>query len=459
MENRSAHLIIFISFLFFSFFCLTTPGSIRGEVAQSAMVALTEQGIAPAEQVTAVNQANGPLREAMPELVPELLPMPVTMSVPMSMAVQEDRSRRKELTAMTQFDSNPVAEKAVDKNLSLFSERLKERFSIYLERSGRYLELMKDILKAKSIPEDIVFLPIIESGFNPNAYSVARAVGTWQFMSATAKRYGLKIDWWKDERKDPVKSTEAAASYLSDLHDMFGSWSLAMAAYNAGEGKILRALKRSKSDNYWALQNTTHIRRETKDYVPKFIAASLIASNPAGYGFENLSYHAPLQYDEVILEKPLDIDIAARCAETTTDIIKEFNPELRRWSTPPNVNAYALRIPVGKKEVFMENLTATPEESRFSIETYIVKKGDTIKNIAGKIKVPINVILELNGNGIMSVKAGEKINLPPKNKFVLDRDDKARTKRVSSRKFKKNKKVGKKILVTHLNKKEGYVND
>lgn len=418
---------------------MLVPGNSWGEAAPSAIVAVAEPGSAPAEQVDAV------------KAVPEVAPVPVT--------VQEDKDRSKELTAITQYDSNPAAEKAVDKNLTLFSDRMKERFSIWLERSGRYLDLMKEILKEKSIPEDIVFLPIIESGFNPNAYSVARAVGPWQFISATAKRYGLKIDWWKDERKDPVKSTEAAASYLSDLHDMFGSWSLAMAAYNAGEGKILRALNRTKSDNYWALLNTTHIRRETKEYVPRFIAASLIASNPGEYGFENLSYHAPLQYDEVILDKPLDIDVAARCAETTPDVIKEFNPELRRWSTPPNVKTYTLRIPAGKKDVFMETLKDIPEDSRFSIETYIVKKGDTISKIAGKVGIPLNVLLELNGNGIKSAKAGEKVYVPPKNKFFLDRDDKARTKRVSSRKVKKHKKAGKKILVTHLNKKEGYVND
>ena len=121
---------------------------------------------------------------------------------------------------------------------------------MWLSRSGKYVELMKEILKNKNVPEDIVFLSLIESGFNPYAYSVARAAGPWQFISATAKRYGLVIDWWRDERRDPVKSTAAAANYLSDLYEMFGSWNLAMAAYNAGEGKILRALRRTKSDHY-----------------------------------------------------------------------------------------------------------------------------------------------------------------------------------------------------------------
>jgi len=192
------------------------------------------------------------------------------------------------------YKSNPAAVKAVEKNTALFTERIRERFSMWLSRSGKYMELMKEILKNKNVPEDIVFLSLIESGFNPHAYSVARAAGPWQFITSTAKRYGLAIDWWRDERRDPVKSTEAAANYLSDLYEMFGSWNLAMAAYNAGEGKILKALKRSKSDDYWPLLDTSYIRNETKNYVPKFIAASAIASNPEEFGFINISSAAEL---------------------------------------------------------------------------------------------------------------------------------------------------------------------
>lgn len=358
--------------------------------------------------------------------------------------------------------SNPVAAKAVDRNISLFSDRIRERFSIWLLRSGKYLELMKAILKEKSVPEDIAFLPFIESGFNPNAYSVARAVGPWQFIASTGKRYGLKIDWWRDERKDPVKSTHAAANYLKDLYEMFGSWNLAMAAYNAGEGKILKALNRSRSDDYWDLLSTRYIKKETKEYVPRFIAAKLIATDPHNYGFVDQQYHPPFTYDEVVIEKPLDLGIAAECAETSLEVVRELNPELRRWSTPPDVPSYTLRIPYGKKDLFMQNLAKIPVEERFSLTPYVAKKGDSIKRLSTRTGVPVNVILDLNDDrGLKPLKAGEVIYLPPKEKFALDQDDRAEVKKASARvkRTRGKKHAPKKIIVTSLSKKQSYVND
>ncbi len=369
------------------------------------------------------------------------------------------------------YASNPVAEKAVEKSITLFTEKIKERFSLYLQRSGEYVELMKEILKSYNIPEDIAFLPLIESGFNPNAYSVARAVGPWQFIASTAKKYGLTIDWWRDERKDPVKSTAAAASYLKDLYDMFGSWNLAMAAYNAGEGKILKALNRTKSDNYWALLNTRHIKKETKEYVPRFIAAKLIAANPGYYGFDDLVYRAPFEYDEVVLDGPLDLDVAARCAETSVETIRDLNPEIRRWSTPANVRPYTLRIPFGKKAVFLANLANVPEDEKFSVARYTVRKGDTLKKISKRTGIPVSVIAELNEDdgGRSPLKAGETVYLPPKEKFHLDRDDRLeKRKPVRHRVFKhrvlrhrheaRRKRV-RKIIVTSLDKKHIVAED
>lgn len=339
---------------------------------------------------------------------------------------------------LLEYSSDGRAEEAVQRNIGLFSEKMSEKFSLWLSRSGRYLDLMREILGNKDIPEEMVFLPLIESGFNPYAYSRARAVGYWQFIASTAKRYGLTINWWRDERRDPIKSTEAAASYLKDLYDMFGSWNLAMAAYNAGEGKILKALNRTKTDDYWSLLGTNYIKKETKEYVPKFIAASLIAQKPEDYGFIDLDYHPPLNYDRVTITSPLDLEVAARCAETTVEVIKELNPELRRWCTPPDVSEYTLRIPSGMKEVFLENLSAIPESERFSMDTYTIKKGDTFKKISRKTGVPVQVILDLNSlEKIIPLKTGMKIYIPPKGKFVLDRDDRASIKKASSKAKKK----------------------
>jgi membrane-bound lytic murein transglycosylase D len=342
------------------------------------------------------------------------------------------------------YKSNETAIKAIERNISLFKDRLKKRFSVWLERSAKYINIMQDILKEKGMPEELVFLPIVESGFNLNAYSRARAVGPWQFIASTAKRYGLVIDWWRDERKDPVKSTHAAAEYLKDLYQMFGSWKLALAAYNAGEGKIMKAIKRTGAEDYWALLNTKQIRNETKEYVPRYIAASMIASTPEEYGFHDLVYHEPLEYDEVTLNSPIDIEIIARCAEATVEEIRELNPELRRWSTPPNVQNYTIRIPQGSKDIFIENLDKIPYEKRFSIDTYRVKKGDNLKKIAKKTGVPVNVILAMNSiSGIERLDAGEEIKIPPKGKYYADLDDKISAKKVSYRKKLSEKKSGK----------------
>lgn len=360
---------------------------------------------------------------------------------------------------ITAYKSNPVAVKAVEKNIFLFTDKRKENFSLWLSRSGKYLELMKEILKNKNIPEDIVFLPLIESGFNPYAYSIARAVGLWQFIASTAKKYGLIIDWWRDERRDPVKSTEAAANYLNDLYGMFGSWNLAMAAYNAGEGKIFRALNRTRSDDYWSLLKTRHIKRETKDYVPRFIAARLIAAQPEEFGFGGIEYHPPLDYDEVTVNGPIDLEVVAGCAGTTIEVIRELNPELRRWCTPPDMPVYVLRIPAGTKDFFLENLADIPEEERFTVETYTVKKGDTIGKIAKKTGVTVKAILILNSmDKVKPLKPGAQISLPPKERFELDRDDRYEIRKASYKRSKKTRTVkskNKKVWVSSLyNKKK-----
>ncbi|MCL4537776.1 MAG: transglycosylase SLT domain-containing protein [Nitrospirae bacterium] len=342
------------------------------------------------------------------------------------------------------YKSNETAIKAIEKNITLFKDKIKKRFSVWLERSAKYVEIMQDVLREKGMPEELVFLPIVESGFNLNAYSPARAVGPWQFIASTAKRYGLVIDWWRDERKDPVKSTHAAAEYLKDLYNMFGSWKLALAAYNAGEGKIMKALKRTGAEDYWSLLNTKQIRNETKEYVPRYIAASMIASTPEEYGFHDLAYHEPLEYDEVTLNSPVDIEVIAECAESAVEDIRELNPELRRWSTPPNVSNYTIRIPQGSKENFIENLNEIPVEERFSIDTYRVKNGDNLKKVAKKTGVPVNVILALNSmSGIESLDAGEEIKIPPRGKYYDDIDDKMSAKKVSYSKKISRKKSGK----------------
>ena len=444
--------LCFILFLFAPLYASGTPEEKSADGQPPPIISeKPAEKIEPATKAESVTKAE-PVIEAAPEAKP-------TVAEPETVP----------------YKSNPIAVKAVEKSTVLFAERIRERFAMWLSRSGKYVELMREILKNKNVPEDIVFLSLIESGFNPYAYSVARAAGPWQFISATAKRYGLVIDWWRDERRDPVKSTAAAANYLSDLYEMFGSWNLAMAAYNAGEGRIMKALKRSKSDDYWPLLNTRHIKSETKNYVPRFIAASNIASNPEEFGFMNIVYHQPLNYDEVKVSGPLDLEVAAKCADTTVETIKELNPELRRWCTPPHEHAYVLRIPAGTKELFQQNLAAIPENERFSVETYTVKKGDTLQKIAKKTGVTVKAILVLNSmDKARSLKLGTEISLPPEEKFQLDRDDRFEIRKASYKKTYKHKKTykskknntvkpvktrNKKVLVTALHTKKNIAND
>ncbi|MCI0469517.1 MAG: lytic transglycosylase domain-containing protein, partial [Nitrospirae bacterium] len=233
-----------------SFYCLPS--------AAFADVSAAQNQIEGAKQIGESDLTAAPSRQEQPLKDPE----------PVESPYSEDKTAAKnsDMPLGIFFKSRAVAEKAVEKNLYHFKDRMKERFSEWLERSARYLDIMKEILKEKGMPDELVFLPIIESGFNPHAYSRARAVGPWQFMAATGKKYGLKIDWWRDERKDPVKSTYAAANYLKDLYGMFDSWKLALAAYNAGEGRISKAMRRSGADDYWDLLSTKQIRKETKEY-------------------------------------------------------------------------------------------------------------------------------------------------------------------------------------------------
>jgi membrane-bound lytic murein transglycosylase D len=268
-----------------------------------------------------------------------------------------------------------VLNDSVESHLEYFKTRGRDRFQVWLDRAARYSPVMKSIFREKNLPEDLVYLSLIESGFNPYAVSWAKAVGAWQFMPATGKLYGLKINWWIDERKDLIKSTMAAAEHLKDLHNQFGSWPLAMASYNAGAGKVQRAVLRTRSDDFWDLKASRYIRPETKNYVPKYMAATIIAKNPEAYGF-TVNAVDPFQYDEVVIEESTDLRLIARCAGSTYQEVKELNPEIKRWVTPPQIDTYTLRIPFGTKETFLANFAAIPPEQKIKWERHEVKKGE-----------------------------------------------------------------------------------
>ena len=258
-------------------------------------------------------------------------------------------------------DSFNFSHPRVDSFVNRFQTDLRQFFTNALSRSGRYVPRMSSILEKQGLPQELAYLPLIESGFRPHAVSPAGAVGPWQFIPGTGRRYGLRIDRYVDERRDPVKSTQAAARYLRDLHDMFGDWHLSIAAYNTGEGNISRILERGQAGDFWEMSDQGVLYRETEDYVPEFLAALQIAESPEQYGFEPPPLEAPLRYDLVKVMRPLPLTTIARLSGASPSEIEELNPALHRGVIPPN--GYAVRVPKGTKEeceIALANLPVTP---------------------------------------------------------------------------------------------------
>jgi len=303
-----------------------------------------------------------------------------------------DDGRKKE----PDFDIPIVINARVEQFIQIFQTTSRERFVTWLARSGKYILLMKRLLKEQGLPEDLVYIALIESGFNPYAYSRSKAVGPWQFIYLTGKRYGLKVNWWVDERRDPEKSTLAAAKYLKDLYETFACWYLAAAGYNAGEYKIVNAMKRYRTEDFWTLTKARYLKRETKDYVPLMIAAALVAKDPEKYGFTDVEYQKPLQYEKAKVPELTGLSVVAKACEASLEEIKDLNPELRRGVTPPNENEYEIKIPFGRKDLFEVTFQILQVFEKFEFKTHLVKKGETLKGIAKLYRVDLDPLLELN---------------------------------------------------------------
>jgi membrane-bound lytic murein transglycosylase D len=272
--------------------------------------------------------------------------------------------------------------------------RRREITSIWLNRSGRYLDMIQEVFQRYGLPRELAYVAMIESGFNPTAVSRAGAKGLWQFMERTARRYGLRVDRWVDERLDPEKSTVAAAMYLRDLFVQFGSWPLAKAAYNAGELKVALALQRSGSSDFWVLSRGRVLRDETKRYVPAIMAATAIALNPEQYGFE-VSPEPRLAYDAVPVPALVDLKALAARSGIALDDLRRLNPELRRGITPPG-QAYPLKVPSGSGNLVGVALEAT-RPSRGKRPVHIVKPGETLAGIARHHGVAVADLADWNG--------------------------------------------------------------
>ena len=308
-----------------------------------------------------------------------------------------------------------VLNNKVEKTIEYFTKgKGRKVFSIWLERSARYEKLIKNILKESGVPEELFYLAMIESGFRPNARSWAKAVGIWQFIYGTGRMYGLKASWWFDERHDPVKSTQAAASHLKDLYDRFGDWYLAMAGYNYSPRKIEKRLSKYGVDDYWDLPR---LPRETRNYVPTFIAAAMIAQNPEKYGFENIEYEPVLEIDTVTVKECVDLNVVAQCVNSNFTEIKSLNPALLRWCTPPDREEWVLNLPKGTREIFLGNYAKIPDNQKTSWARHIIRSGETLSLISRKYGVSINEIKRINHIKGSLIRAGHSLVIPvPQNK-------------------------------------------
>ncbi|MBL8075904.1 MAG: transglycosylase SLT domain-containing protein [Nitrospira sp.] len=315
---------------------------------------------------------------------------------------------------------------SVQSHIRFFNTSIRDRFEQWLVRLNRYRPLVENIFAEFNLPSDLVHLSLVESGFNPYAYSRAKATGPWQFMKGTGKLYGLRIDHYVDERRDPIKSTVAAARYLRDLYDIFGAWPLAMAAYNAGEGKVLRALHKAQAESFSEISRTKLIRLETKQYVPRIMAATIIARNPDQYGFAQNPV-PPHEFEEVVVTRPLHFRAIANVTGIPYNELRLLNPELRRDATPPDDAAYHLKVPVGMSSKVLELIERVPthkfpplrmipeRESPHprlaSAHQYRVRVGDTLGKISRKFGIPIKTIKARNNISGLSIRAGELLNL------------------------------------------------
>lgn len=327
--------------------------------------------------------------------------------------LEEDVSVATEnLTGEPKFDIPIIINEKVEYFINYFQTTRRDIFTKWLSRSRAYIPMMKKIFKEKGLPEDLVYMALIESGFSPHAYSRARACGPWQFIKSTGRRYGLKVNEWVDERRDPEKSTIAAAEYLRDLYEMFGHWYLAAAAYNAGERKVLKAMQRSNNDDFWNLAETRYLKKETKDYVPKMIAGALIAKYPERYGFTDIEYSEPVEYARISLSGAYDLRVIARECGIEYETLRMLNPELRTNFTPP-YGDYELKVPVALYESCSSAISSIPSSERYKLSIHTVKRGETLSLIAKKYHSSVNLIKEVNKiSNSKRLKVGMRLIIP-----------------------------------------------
>ncbi len=319
------------------------------------------------------------------------------------------------------LDMNPHVKKALD----LYKGPYKKSFLAAYRRSGKYRPFIVKKLKAAGLPVELSWLPLIESGFKIRALSRARALGMWQFIASTGYKYGLKRDRWVDERMDPEKSTDAAIAYLSELHQIFGDWDTVLAAYNCGEGRVLRVINSQKInylDHFWDLY--TRLPSETAFYVPKFLAVLHIINNPKANGFDLPPVDKPLKTETVTIDKQVTLKSMAEHIGVSQNVLHELNPSLKHKTTPPQ--PYDVRVPKGKGEVILAKLNQIPDwcppvqpTYNRSTVTHRVRKGETLSTIARRYGTSVKSIMHANGlKSTRYIKVGWRLKVPVRTRYA-----------------------------------------
>jgi len=290
--------------------------------------------------------------------------------------------------------------------------RGRNTMNVGLERVGAYRPMMERILMDEGVPLDLVFLAQAESAFLPRAVSRAKARGMWQFISSRGKEYGLRQTWWIDERSDPEKSTRAAAQHLKDLYEEFDDWYLAMAAYNAGPVRVENALKKTKATTFWELADKRALPKETINYVPTILAMAIIGRDPGQYGF-SVEPSPALETERVNLEKATDLRVIAENLGVPVDQLKELNPHVLRWTTPPDDSEFELILPKGYSDMFTDKIVAMPDNERIIWRYHNVKKGETLSVIARHYGVAVNDLTQANRITVKTaLKIGQELLIP-----------------------------------------------
>ncbi|CAK8725315.1 LysM domain-containing protein [Candidatus Electrothrix laxa] len=308
-----------------------------------------------------------------------------------------------------------IINKQVEFDLDQFQKRQRVTFTRWLKRAAIYLPAIEKELKKAELPRSLAYLAMIESGFNPAAYSPAHASGLWQFIPATARHYGLRIDSWVDERRNPEKATQAAVLYLDALYKRFGDWQLAVAAYNAGEGKIQRGLEKYKARTFWDLAAKDYLPLETKRYVPKLIAAIIIAHDPERYGFEPVSEENE-QYDVVEVPSRTRLSAIAAAGGCSVKKIRQLNTELLKNQVPPIKGMYSITVPAGSSTRIAANLEQISADQERKI-VHRLRRGETLSGLGKRYNVSVDMIMRWNDiDDVRRIRAGRKLALYPDGK-------------------------------------------